>query len=63
MLSGETNRTHFLTVTAASRNAVAAWSVRPGEGDISKAPSLPVRSPRRKGTFQLTIPLCFSSLL
>ncbi|KAN0109845.1 hypothetical protein V8E52_008951 [Russula decolorans] len=44
MLAGVTNRTHFPSVTGASRN-VAVWSVRPGEPDrtdVSKPPDLPL---------------------
>ncbi len=47
MLAGVTNRTHFPTLTGASRN-IAAWPVRPGEPDYidaSKPPDLHVRSP------------------
>jgi hypothetical protein len=47
MLAGVTNRTHFPSLTGASRH-IAAWSVRPGEPDhtdASKPPDFPVRSP------------------
>jgi hypothetical protein len=47
MLAGVADRTHFPTLTGASRNVIAAWSVRPGESDLANAtkpPDLPVRS-------------------
>jgi len=43
-LAQVTDRTHFPTLTGASRN-IAAWSVRPGEPDrtdVSKPPDLPL---------------------
>jgi len=36
MLAGVTDRTHFPSLTGASRN-IAAWSVRPGEPDRTDA--------------------------
>src|SRR6266403_95381 len=48
-LAGAANRTHFPTLTGASRNVVAAWSVRPVEvdpNDVSKLHDMPVRPPK-----------------
>ncbi|KAI0269529.1 hypothetical protein BGY98DRAFT_1190320 [Russula aff. rugulosa BPL654] len=45
ILAGVTDRTHFPTLTGASRNMLSAWSVRPGKSnhtDASKPPDLPL---------------------
>jgi hypothetical protein len=50
MLAKATNRTHFPTLTGASRN-VEAWSIKPGGPDATKQPDLPVgpvRSAKKK---------------